>query len=467
MKHLSRFLIACLLVFGFSTANAQDENNPWAIGVGFNAVDFFPIGSSLDGRAIHNADATTQGGFLSEFFNLNDHFNLSNSLSRVSVSRYVNDGFTFTAVGSINKIDKFGDARVRQLSYVSVDGEIKYSFRKVFGNGWVDPYLGFGGGYTWIGDIGFGTANGLAGFRFWLSDIFAIQLQSTYKHAFEDDFGVKHFQHSLGVTIKFGGKDTDGDGIYDKNDDCPETPGLEEFNGCPDSDGDGIKDSEDSCPNTAGLAEFNGCPDSDGDGVADPQDGCPNEVGPKENNGCPWPDSDGDGLLDKDDNCPNEAGPASNNGCPWPDSDGDGLLDKDDNCPHKAGPASNNGCPELTKEIQAALNGYGKIILFDTGKFSIKAQSEIVLGDILGILNKYTDARFTVDGHTDSVGRTAFNQKLSESRATTVKDYLVSHGISSSRLNSAGYGEDKPIDSNKTRDGRKQNRRVEINLIKD
>ena len=64
----------------------------------------------------------------------------------------------------------------------------------------------------------------------------------------------KHFQHSLGLSVKFGGKDTDNDGIYDKDDACPEVFGLEAFNGCPDSDGDGIEDSKDACPNEAGLA---------------------------------------------------------------------------------------------------------------------------------------------------------------------------------------------------------------------
>ena len=69
---------------------------------------------------------------------------------------------------------------------------------------------------------------------------------------------------SRNIAIKFGGKDTDGDGIYDEDDACPEMPGLPEFNGCPDTDGDGIEDVNDECPNQAGLAEFNGCPDPNG-----------------------------------------------------------------------------------------------------------------------------------------------------------------------------------------------------------
>jgi hypothetical protein len=83
-----------------------------------------------------------------------------------------------------------------------------------------------------------------------------------------------HFQHTAGLTFKFGGKDTDGDGIYDKDDACPDVAGLK-FNGCPDTDGDGIQDSADACPDVFGLAALNGCPDTDGDGVADKDDACP------------------------------------------------------------------------------------------------------------------------------------------------------------------------------------------------
>ena len=91
-----------------------------------------------------------------------------------------------------------------------------------------------------------------------------------------------------------------------REDDCPEEAGPAENNGCPDTDGDGVLDKDDECPDVVG--DLNGCPDSDGDGVADKDDECPDQAGETENNGCPWPDSDGDGVADKDDECPNEAG---------------------------------------------------------------------------------------------------------------------------------------------------------------
>ncbi|PCE63275.1 DUF5723 family protein [Sediminicola luteus] len=235
-----------------------------------------------------------------------------------------------------------------------------------------------------------------------------------------------------------------------------------------DRDGDGIKDKLDECPDKHGPVENNGCPwpDTDGDDVLDKDDACPEQAGPEENKGCPWPDTDGDGLLDQDDSCPQEAGPVANNGCPWPDTDSDGVLDKDDQCPETVGTVANNGCPELTETVQKALNDYAKTILFDTGTANIQDASHTVLNDIVAILAEYPNARFSIEGHTDSIGSYETNQKLSENRAKSVLDFLVSAGVDASRLESKGFGEMKPIATNMYKHGRKQNRRVEINLIK-
>jgi len=464
MKHLSRFLVASLLVLGFSTANAQDQNNPWAVSIGVNAVDIFPTGGDLP----------VQGEIFDEYFNVSDHWNILPSVSKLSIGRYIGDGFTFTVAGTVNKIDKLGETpdgtpvSADDLSYYAADGTISYSFKNALKTKWFDPYLGVGGGYTWLDEIGAGTLNGSLGVNLWLTDNLAFNLQTTYKHVFEDyevsNYPPTHFQHSAGITFAFGGKDTDGDGVFDKDDECIDVPGLAEFNGCPDTDGDGITDAKDDCPDTAGTAEFNGCPDTDGDGIADPKDDCPTVAGLANLNGCP--DADGDGITDAKDGCPNEAGPAANNGCPYQDKDGDGVLDKDDNCPDVAGTVANNGCPEVTEEIQKKLNDYAAQILFDSGKSSIKEQSNEKLKEIIAILAEYPTAKFTIEGHTDSQGKASSNQKLSDSRANAVKTYLTAGGVDQFRLSAVGYGEDRPIASNKTRAGRAQNRRVEINLVK-
>ena len=452
MKNLSRLFFVAVLLMSFSTSNAQDKNNPWAIGIGTNAVDFFPVGE----------DAPL-GDYFNEYFNFGDHWNIMPSLSTISVSRYLSDGFTFSAIGSINKIDKFGDSSVNDLTYYGIDGRVAYSFMNALKSNSIDPYLGVGGGYTWVDDIGAGTLNGSLGIKFWVNEKLGVDVSSTYKHSFED-YLPKHFQHSVGIIFKFGGTDTDNDGIYDQDDACPEEAGLEIFNGCPDSDNDGIQDSKDDCPNTAGLAEFNGCPDSDGDGVMDKDDKCPTVAGSKALMGCP--DADGDGVADGDDNCPNEAGPAANDGCPWPDTDGDGILDKDDKCPNEAGTAANNGCPEVkpTEEVMATLNEYARTILFQSGKASFQKQTDQVLQSMVAIFKEYPQADFSIEGHTDSDGSKSMNQALSDRRANAVRDYLIANGINADRLSAAGFGESNPIATNKTRAGKKENRRVEVKL---
>lgn len=453
MKHLSRLVVVALLVLGVNNVQAQDENNPWQVSIGVNAIDVYPTNDE-------NLPLGATGTFGSEFFNANDHWNILPSVSYVGVSRYIGDGFSVGARGSLNRISKLGDIAVDDLSHYAIDGTIKYNFLK---NTKIDPFVEVGGGYTWVDEIGAGTVNGGIGANLWFNDNFGLTLQTSYKHAFED-YGVKHFQHLAGLSIRFGGTDTDGDGIYDKDDACPEVAGLEAFNGCPDSDGDGIEDGKDDCPNAAGLKELNGCPDADGDGIADKDDACPNEAGLEALAGCP--DADGDGVADKDDECPNEAGPSENSGCPWPDKDSDGVLDKDDQCPDVAGTVANNGCPEVTEEVQKQLNDYAKTILFDTGKATLKTETVSVFVDIIKILSEYPTAKFTVEGHTDSVGSAKTNQALSEKRANSVRDFLIKEGIGADRLTAIGYGEDKPIATNNTRAGRAQNRRTEINLVK-
>ncbi|MDT0557945.1 OmpA family protein [Ichthyenterobacterium sp. W332] len=468
MKNLSRLFFAMTLLLAVSISYGQDKNNPWAFGLGVNAVDLYPVGED-----------SPRGAYFDEYFNANDHWNILPAPSVVSVSRYISDGFTFTAQGSLNRINKIGTndfmgvtspATAPNLTYFAVDGLVSYSFMNIINSQKLDPFIGIGGGYTWVDDIGFGTLNGSLGLKYWLNDNFGLTAQSTYKHAF-DDFadggdGAKHFQHSVGFAVRFGGTDTDGDGIYDQDDACPDVAGLEAFNGCPDSDNDGIEDSKDDCPNEAGLAEFNGCPDADGDGIKDGDDKCPTTPGLASLAGCP--DADGDGVADGDDNCPNEAGPSANNGCPWPDTDGDGVLDKDDQCPNEAGEVANNGCPKVepTPEVMKQLNDYARTILFNTGKSSLKKASDVTLNAMVAILKEYPKAKFELDGYTDSVGSAKSNQLLSERRANAVRDYLIANGIGEDRLVAKGFGEENPIDTNKTRAGRANNRRVEVKVIK-
>ena len=455
------------MLLGLSS-QAQDSNNKWAIGFGANAVD--------GGRV--SAAYKFENQF-SQFFNAQEYWNILPSVSYVNVSRYVGSDFSFGVTGSVNKISRFVLDRVPNqdyvvvnpgdLNYYAVDGTVKYSFQNLIKSRVIDPSAHVGGGYTWLGDDARGgTVNAGLGLTFWLTKQVGLSWTSSYKYSFdsrEDANAIPtHMQHFLGLTFKFGAKDTDGDGIYDKDDACPEVAGLKQFNGCPDTDADGIEDSKDACPDVAGPVEFNGCPDTDGDGIADKDDACPEVAGIKSLNGCP--DADGDGIADKDDKCPSVKGPKENGGCPWPDRDGDKVLDKDDKCPDVAGTVANQGCPEVSDEAIKKLNDFAKTILFDSGKSSFQKQTYPVLEAITAILKEYPNSKFSIEGHTDSDGSDASNQTLSENRAAAVKDYLIEKGIASSRLSSVGFGEKSPIDSNKTKAGKANNRRTEVKLVK-
>jgi outer membrane protein OmpA-like peptidoglycan-associated protein len=85
-----------------------------------------------------------------------------------------------------------------------------------------------------------------------------------------------------------------------------------------------------------------------------------------------------------------------------------------------------------------------------------------VLDKIVTVIEKYPTAKFSVEGHTDSIGTKGFNQSLSEARAKSVIEYLVSRNVSADRMNPVGFGENSPIDTNVSPDGRSKNRRVEI-----
>lgn len=455
MKHLKIALIALFTFVMVANVNAQDSDNPWAISLGVNTVDFYGGGGFTD----HVKDLLGNGDW-----------NVLPAISRISATKYLEDGFSLQLAGSLNRIENYASLNDSNMMYYGLDASVLYDVNKLveltFGSTtkWFDPYVYLGGSYTSVGGNGEGMINGGVGFNTWLKENVGINFQTGTKKGFSGDVKA-HYQSSLGVIFKFGGKDTDGDGVYDKDDSCPDVAGLAAFNGCPDADGDGVQDSKDACPNVAGLAALNGCPDADGDGIADKDDMCPNEKGSAANRGCP--DSDGDGVVNKDDKCPNVAGPAANGGCPWPDTDGDGVLNKDDNCVNEAGPASNNGCPEpvITDAAVQTINMGAKFILFNTGKYSFKPGVTKKLDEIIAIMNQFPKATFMVEGHTDSSGGAALNLRISEKRAMAVRDYFVKKGISTERLEAKGFGEGSPIADNKTRAGRTENRRVEIKVV--
>jgi outer membrane protein OmpA-like peptidoglycan-associated protein/opacity protein-like surface antigen len=303
-----------------------------------------------------------------------------------------------------------------------------------------------------------------AGVEWFLSEKLGLDLGLHYQRILNQDKDMSGYgdaqtgmiEARLGLNLLFGGnRDTDGDGILNKNDKCPKVAedidGFQDGDGCPDldNDGDGIPDIKDQCPNQAedidGFQDDDGCPDldNDGDGIPDIKDKCPNQAedmdGFQDDDGCPDLDNDGDGIPDIKDQCPNQA--ETVNG--YEDADG---------CPDKK--------PEIVIEKSAPIVLEG--ITFRTGSAQLVPGAKSVLDKVAQTLSDYPSMAVEVSGHTDNMGNRLANMRLSKLRAEAVKTYLMSKGIAATRIRTAGLGPDKPVAPNTTVDGRARNRRIEF-----
>lgn len=327
------------------------------------------------------------------------------------------------------------------------------------------------------------TFNGGVGLRYFFQPTWALRTDLRY-HVDPNGMGLPGelglASLTSGISYFPGGMaDADGDGVADEKDECSGTPaGVQvDMDGCAiDSDGDGVADYEDACADTQPGAEVDseGCAtDGDGDGVVDGIDQCSGTPsGAKvDRRGCPS-DSDGDGVYDGIDRCSGTPRGADVNrrGCPS-DGDGDDVLDGIDRCPDtpEGVVVDDRGCAKV--ETQRELIETGKVVLpnvnFASGSAQITDESTSILdhvGEALSLMP--ADARFEIGGHTDSQGPASYNQRLSEQRAQSVVDYLVENfDLSADRFDAQGYGEENPVASNETAEGRSQNRRVEISLL--
>jgi len=265
----------------------------------------------------------------------------------------------------------------------------------------------------------------------------------------------------------------------------PDT-GKKTTNGNTDSDGDGIPDNVDLCPNEPedkdGFQDEDGCPDvdNDQDGIPDAKDKCPNEPedrdGFQDDDGCPEPDNDKDGIPDAQDKCPNEPedkdGFQDDDGCPDPDNDGDGIPDDKDKCPNepetKNGVDDDDGCPDSGGRMQMAKVDLPKdAIGFDAGKTAPNKAGQAVLDKIADLMKTNPQVRrIRIEAHTDD--REAPKKRLrdlSQSRATATRDYLIKKGIDGDRLQAVGYGDSRPVDKGASAEARGKNRRVDIIIV--
>lgn len=315
----------------------------------------------------------------------------------------------------------------------------------------VNPFISVGGGRSSFKHTGSasetsGTLEAAGGLRVRLTDVLGLRLEARDVYELSrNELKPGHFNDIVvgaGLNLAFGGssKDTDGDGVKDGRDKCPDTPvGCRvDENGCSlDADGDGVCDGVDQCLSTprGATVDARGCPaDTDGDGVYDGVDQCPNTLA-----GC---------TVDA-------------MGCPV-DADGDGVCDGKDQCPGTpAGTAVDAlGCP--TKVEESHESKWLEPILFDFNEYHIRGTDMPAMRRTLDWIRGNAGSTVAIHGHADWIGTDEYNQKLSERRAKAAYDWLIAHGVDASRLSSDGMGESQPAADNATDEGRAKNRRAEF-----
>jgi len=335
-----------------------------------------------------------------------------------------------------------------------------------------------------------------------------------FRAEFEDLYAIaevySNFHLNVGLTWVFGGgrpADTDGDGILDLKDRCPDTPAgalVDQHNGCPwDTDGDGVMEGLDMCPATAQgwPVDDKGCPlDTDGDAVPDGVDACADT--PKgaivDPNGCPA-DSDKDGIFDGVDRCAatpvgsivdgiDTATPGcphdidsdgiydgvdqcaltppgaivDEKGCPK-DSDGDRVLDGIDQCPDtpKGARLDREGCPRVRldkSEGQILQN-----VKFNGMELYPGVDAWLML--LVEAAQYWPEVSFEVGVYTDNEGGVAANRAAAARRAEVLRAWLINAGVPAKQFVTKAYGPVNFIADNSTEEGRDKNRRVEAKRL--
>ena len=430
MKNLKLGISALALTVA-STVFAQTTNNPWMIGVGAHAENHTAVRSNF-------SNTFAAKNLTKSMFNMNN-FSITPPLSKLTVARNVAKGFVVdwqTSVGNV--ANKRFDMGKEFFLMTGLGLQVKAAGLLWNEESWFDPYLRVGANYlrhdytsltfprtdvngevisngdngNENGKANFFTVSTGAGVNFWLTKNFGFGVQGDYVSTPGDKSSVANFwQASASLNFRFGNRDRDKDGILDKDDLCPDTPGLPEFQGCPDTDGDGVPD--------------------------------------------------------KDDQCPDVAGPVENNGCPWPDTDGDGILDKDDACPTVPGLPEYNGCPKPKEQTAIDVETKLGSVFFDFNKATIKAESKTALDEAAEIIKK-DGGNYLLEGRTDAKGAAAYNLKLSRERAAAVVAALDSRGVDATALKSIGVGATKAKVPATASDAERQvDRKVVVTAITD
>lgn len=460
MKNL-KLGVSVLALSLASTAFSQTTTNKWLIGVGAHAENHMAAQGGIT-----KTYSRLSG---SELWNINN-YTITPPLSHLTVARNIGRGLVIDWQTNVGNVDNKRFGYDKQFYFKTGLG-LQFKLNSLWNeDSWLDPYFRVGGAYlrhdlkglTFPRTDALGTqydaynqgndperegrlhhfiASGGIGSNFWLTRNFGLGIQGDYNLTPTDGSSdvANHWQAVAQILFRFGNSDRDKDGILDKDDKCPDTPGLAQFQGCPDTDGDGIADQDDKCPTVAG---------------------------PVENMGCPWPDTDGDGIVDREDQCPNVPGPRENMGCPWKDTDNDGILDKDDKCPTVPGLAQYQGCPKpqeaFAQEAEIALRD----LLFHFNSDRIIDSSLPKIDEAAKVIEASNGGTFLLVGHTDRKGSEQYNLNLSRKRAAAVVRVLEARGINPSQLKSKGVGmQDATVPASASDAERLQDRKVQVKYV--
>jgi OOP family OmpA-OmpF porin len=439
---MKKLMAAVITIYFFTTAYSQ-ANTPLrqsALGISFTFTDF-ETASRIRSTSLTHVLGNKQVAKLKEM------------APGISISYYkgLSSKIDFATTLNGTFVDyPFPDKPLFGSNSFLLEADASAQFKLVDEHYWIIPYADLGvGAHVYRSYYGAFLPVGI-GFRVNLFDEAGININSQYRIPVTAETANYHFFHSIGVYGIIG-------------------PKKEELKAVPvvpvavakDSDGDGIPDDNDKCPNVRGVIKYEGCPvpDTDKDGINDDEDKCPTVPGLARYQGCPVPDTDKDGINDEEDKCPTVAGVARYQGCPVPDTDGDGVNDEEDKCPTEKGLPENFGCPKLE-----AYQFDARKVQFGTGNANLTKAAKAELDKGAQILKEHPAINISIEGYTDNSGTAAGNQKLSEKRAAVVKAYLVKKGISENRMRTSGFGQAKPIADNKTAKGRSANRRVEFKI---
>jgi outer membrane protein OmpA-like peptidoglycan-associated protein len=405
-----QILLQVFLLFMFSVS-AQSSDQKWGIGIGSGVY------GSFDKNSL---------GYMPE----------------VIFSRYLSPSFDASLTGNLglanNKI-------VSKLDLVTVGLHVHY---KLY-NGLIlpetsrlKPYLYGGPGYIWDNDGESLNLDGGLGVKYNIKHNVSLYAQGGYILGASvepqdlpggDKTRENLWKAVVGIQLTIGAsKDSDGDGVPDKKDKCPNTPRdiFVDEHGCPiDTDGDGVIDHLDECPTEPGLTSTNGCPDEDKDGIPDKDDACPDKKGTKANNGCPDPES--------------------------------GKADAKETDPSKMTAAE-----AIESGNTRVLDIKVKPVYFVVDRSNLTSFSKNKIANLVEMLLKNPVYLVRLWGYTDDLASDEYNQKLSEKRAESVMRFMTSMGFDRSRIVATnGMGEANPAAPNNSEQNRKLNRRVEFEIF--